>query len=101
LSAAFVFYGPPPKTEALNSITCPVFGFYAGNDARISLTVPDTKKAMAAAGKTYKTVIYDGAGHGFMRAGDAVNPDANEPNRNARNAAWQKMLIEMSDIAAK
>ena len=38
-------------------------------------TVPDTKTAMAAAGKKYDPVIYDGAGHGFMRAGeDPVTP---------------------------
>ncbi len=43
LSAAFVFYGPPPPNESLAGITAPVYGFYAGNDARISATVPDTK----------------------------------------------------------
>lgn len=70
LSAAFVFYGSPPPTESLAQITAPVYGFYAGNDARITATVPATKEAMAAAGKKYETVIYDGAGHGFMRAGE-------------------------------
>src|ERR1039458_5756992 len=29
LSAAFVFYGPPPPTESLAAITAPVYGFYA------------------------------------------------------------------------
>src|SRR5579872_5626463 len=37
LSAAFVFYGPPPKEVA--SIHAPVYGFYAGNDARIGATL--------------------------------------------------------------
>jgi carboxymethylenebutenolidase len=54
----------------MKNIAAPVYGFYAGNDARITATVPDTKTAMAAAGKKYDTVIYDGAGHGFMRAGE-------------------------------
>ena len=31
-------------------------------------TVPATTEAMKAAGKKYDPVIYDGAGHGFMRA---------------------------------
>src|ERR1700683_2215354 len=66
LSAAFVFYGPPPPDARLPAITAPVFGFYAGSDARISSTVPDTTTAMAVAGKEYDSVIYDGAGHGFM-----------------------------------
>ena len=34
---------------------------------------------MKAAGKTFEPVTYDGAGHGFMRAGEA--PDGNEGNR--------------------
>ena len=88
LKAAFVFYGPPPSKEAMKSITVPVYGFYAGNDARIDATIPQTKEDMAAAGKTYDPVIYDGAGHGFMRAGEA--PDANEGNKKAREDAWAR-----------
>ena len=38
LSAAFVFYGPRPAD--VSAITAPVYGFYAGNDARIGATVP-------------------------------------------------------------
>lgn len=49
LSAAFVFYGPPPQDLA--AVTAPVYGFYAGNDARISATVPATKSAMEKLGK--------------------------------------------------
>jgi carboxymethylenebutenolidase len=41
---------------------------------------------MKEAGKTYDPVIYEGAGHGFMRAGEA--PDASEENRKARDEAW-------------
>src|ERR1700681_4889435 len=76
LSAAFVFYGPPPDKEAMARIKAPIYGFYAGDDARIGATVPGTVEAMKAAGKPYEPVTYDGAGHGFMRAGEA--PDAND-----------------------
>jgi len=90
LSAAFVFYGPPPSTDSMKSITAPVYGFYAGNDARITLTVPATKDAMAAAGKKYETVVYDGAGHGFMRAGeDPAN--TNPANTTARTEAMKRL----------
>jgi carboxymethylenebutenolidase len=89
LGAAFVFYGPPPPDAALASITAPVYGFYAGNDARISATVPATTTAMKAAGKKYDPVIYDGAGHGFMRAGQ--QPDATDANKKAWEQAFQKM----------
>jgi carboxymethylenebutenolidase len=90
LSAAFVFYGPPPPDPAMAAINAPVFGFYAGDDARISSTVPATTKAMQAAGKQYEPVIYDGAGHGFMRAGEA--PDATPGNSKARKAAYARLL---------
>jgi carboxymethylenebutenolidase len=86
LSAVFVFYGAPPSTDAMARIKAPVYGFYAGNDARIDATIPDTISAMKAAGKTYDPVTYDGAGHGFMRAGEA--PDVNDANKKARDDAW-------------
>ena len=86
LAAAFVFYGPPPDKGAMARIKAPVYGFYAGNDARIDATIPDTTSQMKAAGKTYEPVTYEGAGHGFMRAGEA--PDASDANRKARADAW-------------
>src|SRR5712671_6879721 len=53
LAAAFVFYGPPPEKDAMARIAAPVYGFYAGNDARIDATIPDTVAAMKNAGKTF------------------------------------------------
>ncbi len=90
LGGAFVFYGPPPPADALKAITAPVYGFYAANDARITSTVDSTKTAMKAAGKTYEPVVYDGAGHGFMRAGEA--PDASAENAAARQAGFQRFV---------
>jgi carboxymethylenebutenolidase len=89
LRAAFVFYGPPPDKQAIARITAPVYGFYAGNDARIGATVPGTVEAMKEAGKTYEPETYPGAGHGFMRAGEA--PDATDANRQARSAALARL----------
>jgi len=92
LSAAFVFYGPPPPADAMARIKAPVYGFYGGNDARISATVPDAKEKMQAAGKTYDPVIYEGAGHGFMRAGEPnMQPPPSEANRKARDQAWVRL----------
>jgi carboxymethylenebutenolidase len=82
LKAAFVFYGSGPATAegpdktALTRIQAPVYGFYAGNDARINTTLPATTDAMKELKKTYDPVTYEGAGHGFMRAGDAPEPTA-------------------------
>jgi carboxymethylenebutenolidase len=89
LSAAFVFYGPGPDASAIKAITAPVYGFYAGNDARIGATVPGTVDAMKAAGKKYEPVTYDGAGHGFMRAGEA--PDASPENKKAREQGFERL----------
>jgi len=88
VAASFVFYGGPPAKDAMARIAGPVYGFYAGNDNRINATLDETREAMKAAGKTYEPVIYEGAGHGFMRAGEA--PDANDANRKARADAWAR-----------
>src|SRR5438067_4847526 len=60
LAAAFVFYGQGP--DSVDSIKAPVYGFYAGNDARIGATVAKTLQMMHDAKKTYEVVTYDGAG---------------------------------------
>jgi carboxymethylenebutenolidase len=88
LTAAFVFYGMPPGKDAMAAITAPVYGFYAENDSRIGATISDTREQMKAAGKTFEPVTYAGAGHGFMRAGEA--PDASDANRQARIDAWAR-----------
>src|SRR5579863_9035089 len=97
LAAAFVFYGPPPDKAAMVRIKAPVYGFYAGNDARIDATIPDTISEMKAAGKTYDPVTYDGAGHGFMRAGEA--PDASDANKKARDDAWKRWKNLLAPIS--
>jgi carboxymethylenebutenolidase len=89
LKAAFVFYGSAPKDEALAKIECPVYGFYGESDSRITATVAATAETMKKLGKTFEPVTYDGAGHGFMRAGEA--PDASEANKHARDEAWTRL----------
>jgi carboxymethylenebutenolidase len=89
LAAAFVFYGNGPAADAIPAIQAPVYGFYAGNDARINGTLPRTEQQMKAAGKFFEPVIYDGASHGFMRSGE--QPDAREADRKARDASWARL----------
>lgn len=98
LVAAFPFYGSGP-TEAgeLSRVACPVYGFYARNDARVNATVEQSEKQMQAAGKTFEPVYYDDAGHGFMRAGQA--PDASEGNRAGRATAWKRWLELLKQVA--
>jgi len=89
LGAAFVFYGAP--ADDVTAAAAPVYGFYAGNDARITSTVPATQQAMKKAGKKYEPVIYDGAGHGFMRTGEDPS-DTNPANKKAHDEAWKRWL---------
>jgi carboxymethylenebutenolidase len=90
LSAAFVFYGTGPAD--VTTITAPVYGFYAGNDARIGATIPGITEAMKAAGKKYEPVTYDGAGHGFMRAGE--DPTNTVPgNKTAREQGFARLVL--------
>lgn len=99
LSAAFVFYGTGPESkEAIAKIKAPVYGFYGGSDARVDATIPKSQDLMKEAGKTYDPVTYDGAGHGFMRAGEDPTASEGTPeqkamkeaNKKARDAAWTR-----------
>ena len=96
LKAAFVFYGTGPDKADIERITAPVEGFYGGNDARVGATIPATTELMKAAGKTYEPLSYEGAGHGFMRAGEA--PDANESNKKAHDEAWKRLLAALKKL---
>ncbi len=96
IKAALVFYGPPPADEDLKKIKAPVYGFYGSNDARINASIPKTEQLMKQAGKTYEPVIYEGAGHGYMRSGE--QPDATEPNKKAREQSWQRIKAILAKI---
>jgi carboxymethylenebutenolidase len=90
VKAGFVFYGSGSENEAeLAKIQAPVYGFYGGNDARVNATIPKSESLMKKAAKVYEPVIYEGAGHGFMRAGE--DPAGSPENKKAREAGWQRL----------
>ena len=95
LAAALVFYGPPPDKDGMARIKAPVIGFYAGNDARIDATIPATVDQMKQLSQTYEPVTYEGAGHGFMRAGEDPG-NTNEANRKARTDGWARIKEVMA-----
>ncbi len=97
LDLAMVFYGSAPADDAAYSaISAPVMGFYGGADQRINAGIPDAEAKMKAAGKTYDYVIYDGAGHAFMRLGE--DPSGDPANVQARNEAWARMTDALSRL---
>lgn len=98
LKSAFVFYGTgPDKQEDVARINCPVYGFYGGNDERVNATIPKSEELMQKAGKSYEPLKYEGAGHGFMRAGeDPANTV--EANKKARDQAWKRLKETLKRI---
>jgi carboxymethylenebutenolidase len=108
IKAGFVFYGSAPAAAdgtpdkaALAKIQAPIYGFYASNDARINATLPKTSEAMTELKKKFDPVTYENSGHGFMRAGDAPEPDKTQAdyekaletwkgNKKARDDAWAR-----------
>jgi carboxymethylenebutenolidase len=82
LDAAVVYYGTAPDDRArLAAVKAPVLGLYGGNDARVNATIDATRSAMKELGKRYEPHVFEGAGHGFLRAQsgqDGANLKASE-----------------------
>lgn len=96
LATALVFYGSPPGEEGIRTISAPVYGFYGGNDQRVTSTIPETEMLMAKYDKTYHYEIYEGAGHAFMRRG--ADPDGDPANKKAHEASWARLKQILSQL---
>jgi carboxymethylenebutenolidase len=88
LGASVVYYGVSPATASLTSVKAPVLGLYGGNDARVDATIPPADTAMKTMGKTYSPIIYEGAGHGFLRQQSGQNG----ANLTATQKAWPETV---------
>jgi len=88
LNAAVVYYGTSPEAADLARIKAPVLGLYGGDDARVVATIGPAEAEMKKLGKTYETHVYDGAGHGFLRAQD----DRAGANLKATQNAWPRTV---------
>jgi carboxymethylenebutenolidase len=101
IAAAFVFYGSALRNEAdYKKIESPVYGFYGGNDFRISGEVPKVEKIMKQLDKKYEPVIYKGAGHGFMRQGEMTD-DKSNADRKARDEGWGRWKKLIGELKVK
>ena len=91
LDKALVFYGTAPKdTSTFSKINTPIYGFYGANDNRVNASIPATEEAMNQQQKTYKPVIYEGAGHAYMRQG--ATQDATDQEKQAHDDSWNRLL---------
>jgi carboxymethylenebutenolidase len=88
LNAAVVYYGTPPPLEALATVRPPVLGLYGEDDARVTTTVGPTEEKMKELGKVYLPHIYQGAGHGFLRAQE----ERGGANFEASRQAWTSTI---------
>lgn len=89
LDAAVVYYGTSPETGDLARIKAPVLGLYGGDDARVNATIGPAEMEMKTLGKTYEPHIYDGAGHGFLRA----QSGREGANLKATQQAWARTIV--------
>jgi carboxymethylenebutenolidase len=88
LGAAVVYYGGSPSPDQLRSVRVPVLGLYGSDDARVNATVPAADSAMRALGKSFMQHMYEGAGHGFLRAQEGKDG----ANMTATRQAWPATL---------
>lgn len=88
LNAAVVYYGSAPDPSTLATIKAPVLGLYGGDDARVNATIDTTAVTMKGLGRTYEVNIYEGAGHGFLRA----QSGRDGANLKATQQAWPRTL---------
>lgn len=85
LGGAVVYYGSSPEAPALARVRAPVLGLYGGDDARVNATVPRAQEAIPG---LYRAVLFDGAGHGFLRQQDGRDG----ANLRATERAWPMTL---------
>lgn len=82
VGAGVSYYGSTLEPNLYANIKSPILGLYGSNDARVNATIPRADSAMKAQNKKYEHKIYEGAGHGFLRAQDQP------ANLEATKQAW-------------
>lgn len=94
LSAAAVYYGTSPENPAAYAaIKAPVIGLYGSDDMRVNATIPTAEANMKSVGKRYEPRVYEGAGHGFLRAQDGQDG----ANLKAAQQAWPATITFLKE----
>jgi len=84
--AVVPYYGQPVQAADVPKLQGAVLAIYAGNDNRINAMIPAIEAAMEENHKTFRKVVYPGAGHAFN------NDTAGSYNPEAAKAAWDETL---------
>ena len=95
LDALVVFYGDAPRMPSdYARIEAPVLGLYGG-ELETAATMPGAMEAMAAAGKSFEGIVYDGATV-FLKAQEGL-----DANRRATEDAWPRTLAFLGEHLAE
>lgn len=94
LDAAVVYYGSSPDTEALEGVRAPILGLYAGDDARVNVTIDPARQELERLERRFEVEMYEGAGHGFLRQQDGRDG----ANLRASRAAWPRTLAFLREV---
>ncbi len=94
--AAVVYYGGAPSTEDLANLSVPVLGLYGGNDNRVNATIAPAQQTLAGTPNRYEVEIYEGAGHGFLRAQN--HEELAAANTLAAGAAWSRTIAFFREL---
>jgi len=87
--AAVVYYGSSPDSAEVLAVKAPVLGLYGADDARVNATIEPARAALAKLGRSYETHLYEGAGHGFLRA----QSGREGANLKATQQAWPRTIV--------
>jgi carboxymethylenebutenolidase len=93
LDAAVVYYGSSPEASELAAIKPPVEGHYGGDDARVNATIAPAQAEMKHLGRKFEAHVYEGAGHGFLRA----QAGRDGANYTATRKAWPRTIEFLED----
>jgi carboxymethylenebutenolidase len=94
LDGAVVYYGTSPETADLAKVEAPVLGHYGGDDARVNATIPPAEAEMKRLSKPYEPHVYEGAGHGFLRA----QTEREGANLRATEQSWPRTVAFLREL---
>ena len=92
MKAAVVYYGSSPAAAEIAKVKVPVLGLYGENDQRVNATIPMADSTMRAIGGRFTSKVYEGAGHGFLRAQEQP------ANLTASQQAWPETVAFFREV---
>jgi carboxymethylenebutenolidase len=72
----------------LSRVRAPILGLYAGDDARVNVTIDPAREELDRLDRRFELEVYEGAGHGFLRQQDGRDG----ANMRASRAAWPRAV---------